>query len=403
MASDLRADKAGLQDDKRVFVAVFVLPTAAVTLPPVVYPHFLSFILPLASWALLCFAFLCVSAMALASRKNDGSAPTLTLDDTSGSRNSNNSNRTSIADNNRTSIADGSRRSSMLLDTSEINVVDLECLESALASQPAERVLSRLFDTSELIRPMRIESGEPACSYAIISYRQVRSKHDSFTLDASAFRAAVKRARDAKVDALWLDGWCYRREGDYDHAAFCAELATVMRHVAAVIWLPRSRTNAPPSYQFRLWCSFEANVVAKRKLPVFIAGQGLAPSQIVLRRFGIFLPALVGLQPPKELRALAYINFGYEAACLLVPMFIPMVVFLIKSGCNPMQASNPRLANDADPATHASDISGSRGSAGSAVWARVCLCSQWAARAAHHARGRAARCSQNISLAGSDS
>ena len=57
-------------------------------------------------------------------------------------------------------------------------------------------------------------------------------------LDLAAFRAAVSKAQDANVDALWLDGWCYRQDGTYDHAAFCAELATVMRNVAAVIWLP---------------------------------------------------------------------------------------------------------------------------------------------------------------------
>ena len=57
-----------------------------------------------------------------------------------------------------------------------------------------------------------------------------------------------------------------------------------MRHVSAVIWLPRSRTNAPPAYQFRLWCTFEASVVAKRRLPVHVAGQGLARSQLALRR-----------------------------------------------------------------------------------------------------------------------
>ena len=110
------------------------------------------------------------------------------------------------------------------------------------------------------------------------------------------------RAQEAGVAALWCDAWCYRQEGSYNHAKFCAEarapqiepaltpmelmampgpavlpscphlvtpyagcfalttltptatqLATVMCHVSAVIWLPRSRTGASPSYQFRLW------------------------------------------------------------------------------------------------------------------------------------------------------
>ena len=83
---------------------------------------------------------------------------------------------------------------------------------------PAEVMRAGLEDTSELLRPVRIGGTLTGCSLAIISYRQVRSKHDPFTLDVDAFRAAVKRAREAKVDALWLDCWCYRREGEYDHA-----------------------------------------------------------------------------------------------------------------------------------------------------------------------------------------
>ena len=193
-------------------------------------------------------------------------------------------------------------------------------------------MLRRLYDTSELLRPVRIGGTLTGCSLAIISYRQVRSKHDPFTLDVDAFRAAVKRAREAKVDALWLDCWCYRREGEYDHAAFCTELAAVMRHIAAVIWLPRSRTGAPPSYQFRLWCSFEASVVAKRLLPVYIAGQGLTLSQVALRRFGIFLPALIGMPPPVEVRAMAYMNTGIALNALVALPFAPMLLVIIKKG-----------------------------------------------------------------------
>ena len=101
---------------------------------------------------------------------------------------------------------------------------------------------------------------------------------------------------------------CYRHEGAYDHASFCAELAQVMRYVAAVVWLPRSRTDAPPSYQFRLWCSFEASVVAKRRLPVYVAGQGLAASQVTLRRCGIFVLRLPGVVMPSELGTVAWTN-----------------------------------------------------------------------------------------------
>ena len=74
-----------------------------------------------------------------------------------------------------------------------------------------------------------------------------RCANSVLTLDADAFMAAVSKAREAGVDAIWLDGWCYRQHGPYNHAAFCAELAAVMRYVTAVIWLPRSRANATPS------------------------------------------------------------------------------------------------------------------------------------------------------------
>lgn len=296
----------------RAFVAVWVMPTLAITVPPIVYPHFLSFILPLGGWIFLCFAFLCVSALVIhvsPSRSGGESAPSLVFDNT-----------LTAATSNITSE----------IDACEINVVDLERLQTALDSEPAEAVLRRLYDTNELLRPVRIDETRKSCSFAIISYRQVRSKHDSFTMDVDAFCGAVKKAHEADVDALWLDCWCYRREGAYEHAAFCAELATVMRHVAAVLWLPRSRTNAPPSYQFRLWCSFEASVVAQRRLPVYIVGQGLSRSQIALRRLGILLPYLHGMPPPMEVRLMAQVNSVLMALGMLMPLLIPALVAMVK-------------------------------------------------------------------------
>ena len=103
--------------------------------------------------------------------------------------------------------------------------------------------MTALYTTDELLTSVNAADA----SFAIISYRQVRCKSDDFTLGTDAFLSAVSKAREAGVDAIWLDGWCYRQEGPYNHAAFCAELAAVMRNVAAVVWLPRSRANATPS------------------------------------------------------------------------------------------------------------------------------------------------------------
>lgn len=165
-----------------------------------------------------------------------------------------------------------------------------------------------------------------------------------------------------------------------------AQLSTVMCHVDAVVWLPRSRTGASPSYQFRLWvratgagispphaahtaalrlsrvrpqctfeaslprasrvarvssqCSFEASVVAKRRLPVYVAGQGLTRSQHALRRLGIFLPALPGLSPPNEIRALTYINGSLAIMCAVCPLFIP-IAGVMQSG--PIGQAIPHL------------------------------------------------------------
>ena len=101
-----------------------------------------------------------------------------------------------------------------------LNLVYLDRLRAALNSDAPELVLTRLYTTDELLRRVRVADG---VSFAIISYRQVRAKDDAFTMDVDAFVAAAAKAGEAGVAALWLDAWCYRQEGPYVHAAFCAE------------------------------------------------------------------------------------------------------------------------------------------------------------------------------------
>ena len=67
----------------KALVATWVLPILATTLPPIVYPHLLSFILPVGCWVVVCFAFLCTSAVLMRvrqARSDASAAPSLALE-----------------------------------------------------------------------------------------------------------------------------------------------------------------------------------------------------------------------------------------------------------------------------------------------------------------------------------
>ena len=209
--------------------ATHLLPAVAVSFPLLIYPNILVLFFPVVGYSILCFLFLCVSAVATCPRDTAvdcNAEPQLELE----------------------APSERSRRRRSSLDdmsshAGQLKVVTLDRLEKELASRSAASVMTALYTTDELL--MSVNAAET--SFAIISYRQVRCKSDDFTLGTDAFLDAVSKARKAGVDAIWLDGWCYRQEGPYNHADFCAELAAVMRNVAAVVWLPRSRANATPS------------------------------------------------------------------------------------------------------------------------------------------------------------
>ena len=115
----------------------------------------------------------------------------------------------------------------------------------------------------------------PNVKLAIMSYRVQLSKSDEFTLAPEAFESALEAASAHGVTHIWLDKWAYRKQppwAAYRHADFVKTLTTVMSQVDLVIWLPRSRADAPGQYQQRLWCSYEASMVAQRNIPVVIAG-----------------------------------------------------------------------------------------------------------------------------------
>lgn len=303
----------------RIFFGVtFVLPVLAVSLPPLLYPHLSAFILPLAAWMVLCYLLLHVSAAChRISQRSSAAKPSLTFEAPHATQS------LSTAPTTPRSWSVGSGRGG------RYNVVTLNSLEQALELQPAASVLTALYTTSDLLTSV---GATEDVSFAIISYRQVRSNRDDFTLDVDAFVSAISKAREAGVDAIWLDGWCYRQEGAYNHAAFCAELGQVMRHVSACVWLPCSRAGAEPSYQFRLWCTFEASVVAERRLPVFVAGKGLSFSQVAMTHLGIFFFALPGLSLPDEVKKLAYTNTILLFLSICFPLCAPFAVILVASG-----------------------------------------------------------------------
>lgn len=113
-----------------------------------------------------------------------------------------------------------------------------------------------------------------------MSYRIARSDADEFTLAPAAFASALEAARRHGVTHVWLgapppmhagslrrgrpshahpsyaiasracasDAWAYRKQPPweaYHHDDFVKTLATVMAQVDLVIWLPRSRKDAP--------------------------------------------------------------------------------------------------------------------------------------------------------------
>jgi hypothetical protein len=173
-----------------------------------------------------------------------------------------------------------------------------------------------------------------------------KDKQDDFTLDTDAFLSALSSAhthaivphaaplfmrpppwlrvtRSACVrraqDFVWLDAWAYRQQppwGDYDHPHFCATLAHVMLRVNHVIWLPRSRKSAHGEYQYRIWCTFEATMVALRDdVTVSMAGHAPSFTQLRLASAGGAATFIFSCSFP-AMTTLSHVNLGFF--CILV-------------------------------------------------------------------------------------
>lgn len=135
------------------------------------------------------------------------------------------------------------------VDTS-IVVVMVDRLEAALRERGAESVRASLFKSEAPELKSSVPAG--AAAFALISYRQERVKpDDGATMDCEALLSIAAKAKEAGIESLWLDCWCYRPTGEYNHADFCKTLGLVTKFAASVVWLPHARRGAPSSYQFR--------------------------------------------------------------------------------------------------------------------------------------------------------
>ena len=188
-----------------------------------------------------------------------------------------------------------------------LHVVRISTVQRLLSQSSAVQVLEELSTSSDHLTSI-LAADERV---ALVSYRQEKrcptpsrwagrflseagaDESDDFTLDGFTLVDIVAKAHEVGVTALWLDAWCYRFDGEYEHLDFCKTLHTVLTGVSGVIWLPRSKQRfSRAQYAFRLWCTFEAACVQHRNLPVVIAGLGRSRLQHRLTRWGSYTPGL---------------------------------------------------------------------------------------------------------------
>ena len=237
------------------------------------------------------------------------------------------------------------RPQSNLRARTKIHVVNVERLGAALATRPPTDVLVELASSSRTGRPCSLldELSAASSSFALVSYRQ--ETVDGVTIDAEALCSiAATAAATPGLHGLWLDSWCYVDPGPYNHDRFCKVLHAVTSHAALVLWLARARSqSAEPhgSYQFRLWPTFEAAVVAQRRLPVRPVGIGPSPSQHLLRILGSAYVLLPGLVTPTEIYQLALFNTALSITLLVAPWMLPLALIFFR---------DPRMLAQLSPA-----------------------------------------------------
>ena len=202
-----------------------------------------------------------------------------------------------------------------------MRVIMIEAIERRLA-ETSPNALLRELATSEAL----LTSPSNSTRVALVSYRQESSSVSAastadadpdLTLDGEAFLSAIAAAKRGGLDAVWLDAWCYRFTGEYDHENFCATLCEVISRVQAVVWLRRSKAAACGTYGYRLWCTFEAACVEQLKLPVLAAGHELSRRQKALATFGSFAASTGCLGGDGVTDQLCFVNFLMYAILIL--------------------------------------------------------------------------------------
>ena len=172
----------------------------------------------------------------------------------------------------------------------DLRAILVRDVRNALKTEAPQSVLQRLCSNDDVLTT--VDPSNMMC--ALVSYRQEKGFDTEFTMDDRALLGVVDAAEAASIEALWVDVWCYRFEGEYNHENFCETLHEVLTSIRYVIWLPRAKNRARGEYGYRLWCTFEASCVEQLNLPVCIAGIGLSTLQRRVRLLGSFTPALVG-------------------------------------------------------------------------------------------------------------
>jgi len=232
---------------------VFVLLVAVV--PPLIHPHWLLVTLPSLSCMLVYIACFAASRLLHASRREVAQREDFTVSELHAPPASRATGTTGTSSSSRRSstfsMAIDEQPSERPADVKmTIVVVMVDKLDAALRERGAEAVLTSLFkgEAPELKATVAAASA----AFALISYRQERIKpDDGTTMDCEALLSIVAKAQAAGVASLWLDCWCYRSTGEYDHADFCRTLGLVTKFANSVVWLPHARRGAPSSYQFR--------------------------------------------------------------------------------------------------------------------------------------------------------
>lgn len=155
-----------------------------------------------------------------------------------------------------------------------LRVVKISTIEQQLAHHPAASVLHHLKSTDTHLQT--VELSEVRCG--LISYRQewkTDGEYADLTLDGAALMGALAAAKRLQLDALWLDSWCYRFAGKYNHADFCHTLHEVRTKLEArepspslaFTHLPLPSTRCSP--RLKLWCGFLARAsTARASIPI---------------------------------------------------------------------------------------------------------------------------------------